>query len=72
MGFSGHGITMSAGQEKDISDEQAFLDLQEAGFVEQLDRINQPEHLPQEEDQSKTSSTKKAATRTSSDFRRNK
>lgn len=41
MSFTGMGITMRANEEKDISDEKIFLDLHQAGFVQQIDRVSQ-------------------------------
>ena len=40
MSFTGLGITASAGQTIEILDEKVFLDLHQAGFVQQIDRVS--------------------------------
>ena len=41
MSFTGMGIKAHAGQEFEIVDEKVFLDLHQAGFVQQIDRTSQ-------------------------------
>lgn len=40
MSFSGYGITATNGEVLDIRDEKVFLDLHQAGFVEQIDHVS--------------------------------
>jgi len=41
MSFTGYGISAQNGQELDIVNEKVFLDLHQAGFVQQIDRTSQ-------------------------------